>query len=184
MFCPNCGKETIEGARFCSNCGAGLSRASDGQTVAPTAVRPDLKSATDRQYAGFWRRLAAYIIDHILLGLVGWFLIVAGMSGFGGISAISIFAFIPMIFSWYLVRWLYFSLMENSVTQATLGKMALGIIVTDNSYNRISFGRATGRFFAKLISQYTIYIGYIIIAFTKKKQGLHDMIASTLVIIK
>jgi uncharacterized RDD family membrane protein YckC len=82
------------------------------------------------------------------------------------------------------VRWLYFSLMESSAKQATLGKMALGIIVTDGSYNRISFGRATGRFFAKLISNITICIGYIIIAFTSQKQGLHDIIAGTLVIIK
>jgi uncharacterized RDD family membrane protein YckC len=74
--------------------------------------------------------------------------------------------------------------MESSSKRATLGKMALGIIVTDLEGKRISFGRATGRFFSKILSGIIIYIGFIMVAFTDKKQGLHDMIAGTLVIAK
>ena len=81
-----------------------------------------------------------------------------------------------------VVSWLYFALLESSPKQATLGKMALGIKVTDLDGNRISFGRATGRFFAKIISGVILMIGYIMAAFTAKKQALHDIIASTLVI--
>ena len=74
--------------------------------------------------------------------------------------------------------------MEASSKQGTLGKMVLGIIVTDEAGNRISFGRATGRYFGKILSSLILLIGYIMIAFTKKKQGLHDLLASTLVVKK
>ncbi len=81
-------------------------------------------------------------------------------------------------------QWLYFALMESSVKQGTLGKMALGIIVTDANGNRISFGRATGRYFGKIISGAILCIGYIMAGFTEKKQALHDMIAGCLVVNK
>jgi uncharacterized RDD family membrane protein YckC len=74
--------------------------------------------------------------------------------------------------------------MESSKYQSTLGKAVLGIKVTDLKGNRISFGRASGRFFAKIISSLTLGVGYIMIAFTEKKQGLHDMIAECLVVKK
>lgn len=72
--------------------------------------------------------------------------------------------------------------MENSATQGTLGKLALGIKVTDLNGRRIGFGRATGRHFGKFISTLTLLIGYIMVAFTQKKQGLHDMMAGCLVV--
>jgi len=72
--------------------------------------------------------------------------------------------------------------MESSVWQATLGKKTLGLRVTDLQGNRISFGRASGRFFGRIISGLTLFIGYIMAGFTEKKQALHDIIASCLVI--
>jgi uncharacterized RDD family membrane protein YckC len=80
--------------------------------------------------------------------------------------------------------WLYAALMESSDFQATLGKMAVGIRVTDMDNQRISFGRASGRHFAKWISSLILLIGYIMAGFTDKKQALHDMIANTLVVKK
>ena len=77
---------------------------------------------------------------------------------------------------------LYFVLMESSAKQATLGKMALGLVVVDVDGNRISFLRALGRYFAKILSGIILLIGYIMVGFTERKQGLHDMIASTLVV--
>jgi uncharacterized RDD family membrane protein YckC len=74
--------------------------------------------------------------------------------------------------------------MESSSKQATLGKLALGIVVTDLNGNRISFGRATGRYFGKIVSGMIFAIGYIMAGFTEKKQALHDMIASCLVVLK
>ncbi len=77
--------------------------------------------------------------------------------------------------------WLYFALQESSEHQATLGKRALNIYVTDLQGRRISFGQATGRHFGKIISGFILGIGYMMAGFTEKKQGLHDIMASTLV---
>jgi uncharacterized RDD family membrane protein YckC len=78
--------------------------------------------------------------------------------------------------------WLYFALMESSAKGATLGKMALGLRVTDLSGNRISFGRATGRYFGKIVSGMIFSIGYIMAGFTQQKQALHDIMAGCLVV--
>ena len=77
--------------------------------------------------------------------------------------------------------WLYEAFMESSSYQATLGKMIFGMRVTDLNGNRISFERATGRHFAKWLSGLALGIGYIMVAFTERKQGLHDLLAGTLV---
>ena len=81
-----------------------------------------------------------------------------------------------------MVNWLYSALMESSAKQATVGKLALGIIVTDMEGRRIGFGKATGRHFAKFLSALILGIGFIMVAFTQRKQGLHDILAGTLVI--
>ena len=92
------------------------------------------------------------------------------------------------LFHIFLIRtvlnWLYYALLESSAWQATLGKKALGLEVTDMQGLRIRFGRATGRFFAKIISSIILFMGFIMAGFTEKKQALHDMIAGTLVIRK
>jgi len=148
------------------------------------------------KYAGFWRRFAAYLIDAILFWIVifvigGYFgLADVELSGTMGTSTAqysrqadaSESAQLIFALAIIVVSWLYFALLESSAKQGTLGKMALGIKVTDLDGNRISFGRATGRFFAKIISGMILMIGYIMAAFTAKKQALHDIIASTLVI--
>ncbi|MCI5227953.1 MAG: RDD family protein [Candidatus Electrothrix sp. AX2] len=84
----------------------------------------------------------------------------------------------------FVLPWLYSAFTESSVWQATLGKKALGIQVTDNDGDQISFWRATGRHWSKIISGIILCIGFIMVAFTKRKQGLHDMIAGTLVVKK
>jgi uncharacterized RDD family membrane protein YckC len=81
-----------------------------------------------------------------------------------------------------LVNWIYEAALESSSYQATLGKMALGLKVTDLEGRRISFARATGRHFAKILSGLMFFIGFIMAGFTQRKQALHDMIAGTLVV--
>ena len=83
-----------------------------------------------------------------------------------------------------ILNWIYYAVMESSSTQATLGKMALGIKVVDLEGHRISFTKATGRYFGKFISLLILFVGFIMVAFTKKKQGLHDIMAGCLVIDK
>lgn len=146
-------------------------------------------------YAGFWKRFVAYILDQIIIGIIGFF-IIAPFFALVGISLFSsdfevtdefiftvIMGYFSVIILAFTAEWLYFALME-SLKGATLGKMALGIIVTDLNGNRISFGRATGRYFAKILSSLTLLVGYIMAGFTEKKQALHDIIAGCLVINK
>lgn len=83
-----------------------------------------------------------------------------------------------------VIAWLYSAVMESSPAQATLGKMAMGIKVTDLDGRPISFGRATGRHFGKIISGLLLLIGYIMAAFTERKQALHDIMAGCLVVRK
>jgi uncharacterized RDD family membrane protein YckC len=157
------------------------------------------------KYAGFWLRFAAYIIDQFVIGIAGLIIavpIILGIIVFGinldGIKNSSDFftqngllmvgGIIGMIVLAILIsvvmKWLYYALMESSKFGGTLGKMAVSIKVVDMEGNRISFGRATGRYFSRIITNLTLLIGYIIAGFTEKKQALHDIIASCLVIQK
>ncbi|MCO5176761.1 MAG: RDD family protein [Thermomicrobiales bacterium] len=121
-----------------------------------------------KSYAGFWQRAAAAVIDGIIVW-VGLAALVGTLDDLG-------------FFLGLVGVWLYFSLQESSSYQATLGKRALGIIVADQFGVPLTFGRATGRFFAKYLSGMFFGIGYLIAAFTARKQALHDMIASTIVL--
>jgi uncharacterized RDD family membrane protein YckC/Tfp pilus assembly major pilin PilA len=86
--------------------------------------------------------------------------------------------------SW-IIGWLYFAFLHSSERQASLGKRALGIKVVTPSGERIGFGRATGRYFAYLFNSiFTLGIGFVIAAFTARRQSLHDMMAGTLVVTR
>ena len=131
-------------------------------------------------YGGFWIRVVAYLIDGILLTIV------CGVVE--RILGIDIFAsdwehYDPTANLISLViGWLYFALLESSPRGATVGKMAMGLRVVTGSGQRLSFMNATGRYFAKILSGIIAGIGFIMIAFTDRKRGLHDIIADTLVI--
>jgi len=138
-------------------------------------------------YADFGKRFGAAIIDGTLVIIAAWLLwtLLVWITGERSsnpttqldIFAIGVIVILILIFS-------YFTIMESSSKQATLGKMAAAIIVTDREGRKISFLTATGRYFAKYISMILLLIGYIMIAFTEKKQGLYDIIAETLVVVK
>jgi uncharacterized RDD family membrane protein YckC len=126
-------------------------------------------------YAGFWRRVAAVLLDGLIIGAVTAPFTVGMSSGNRYSTTASSISTV--------VWWLYSALMESSAKQATLGKMALGIRVTDLDGNRIGFGKATGRHFAKILSALILGIGFLMAAFTEKKQALHDILAGTLVVL-
>ncbi|BDW11447.1 hypothetical protein PSHI8_15300 [Polynucleobacter sp. SHI8] len=137
------------------------------------------------RYAGFWIRFVAYIIDTFILSTV---LILLGTiwslkNDDSSVDLATTIAQSGMVLSIsFFLHWFYFAIMESSESQATLGKKILGLKVTDEFGQRMSFGRATGRYFSKFISSLILGIGYIMAAFTDRKQALHDKIASTLVI--
>ena len=135
-------------------------------------------------YAGFWLRLCSYVIDSIILAGFGFLiglLLGALMPEFTGYvlsNKIQIFWNVLTI----LIGWVYYAGMESSSKQATLGKLALGLKVVDSKKRPISFLRASGRFFGKILSGIILGIGFIMIGFTKKKQGLHDILAGCLIV--
>ena len=139
------------------------------------------------QYAGYWRRFTAFVIDAILFSVVQTVISVAVIGGvmttMPGEEA-AVVAVIAINLAMFTVMWLYFALMESSSLQGTLGKMMVGVVVTDVNGDRISFGRASGRYFAKGVSAVILMIGYVMAAFTERKQALHDIIAGCLVIRK
>ncbi len=128
------------------------------------------------RYAGFWIRLLAYIIDAVILGAISFPLIqVLSSMGIGDHSTnvLSI-----------AISWMYFAVFESSTWMGSPGKKALGLIVTDEQGQQLSVGRATRRYFAKILSALLLGIGFFMIAFTARKQGLHDKIFHTLVVKK
>jgi uncharacterized RDD family membrane protein YckC len=154
-------------------------------------------------YAGFWLRFAAYLIDYIIIGIGNIVLTIPAIAaivwisgGFdrvedlkeifkdnnlqnfsliiGIITLLSLFSFV--------FKWLYYALFESSKYNGTFGKIAVGIRVLDYQGNGISFGRASGRYFARIITNLTLLIGYIMAGFTEQKQALHDMVAGCIVV--
>lgn len=144
---------------------------------------------TNTNYAGFWRRFGALLIDFLILMVPTYFLAtlfgddprdrVNHTTGEVEVQYFTVYNAVS-----FLINWLYFALLESSPRQATFGKQALGLYVTDTEGRRITFIKATLRYFGKVISSLTIGIGYIMAAFTARKQALHDIIASTLVLRK
>jgi len=202
FFCNKCGAQNTAGAQFCNRCGAPTG---PGPGAVPAGVSgsgsPGVYSAPYNAqaasypggvpavgYGGFWIRVVAAIIDAIILRVVvAPFSMIFGGLGLAGGMMTGLphighvlgggVTFILLLFG----SWLYEAFMESSSYQATLGKMIFGLKVTDLNGNRISFERATGRHFAKWLSGLILCIGYIMVGFTERKQGLHDLLAGTLV---
>ena len=154
-------------------------------------------------YGGFWIRAVAFIIDSIILSspltlismpLLGYgmFPVISYMEEYNQTQTISpemaaaLFLFMGIIALFQLISlvvfWLYFALFESSSKQATWGKQICGLRVTDGHGQRISFARASGRTFAKILSYAIMYIGFMMAGWTKEKRALHDFIAGTRVI--
>jgi len=135
------------------------------------------------RYAGFWKRLAAYLIDVTLIYIVEGVLAVGVLlMGPHEINVVAIiYAFINFMLVSAALAWAYFALFESSPMQGTVGKYALGIYVTDRHGDPIGFWRATARYWLKPLSSLSLMVGWIMVAFTPRKQALHDLIAGTLV---
>ncbi len=137
----------------------------------------------DTQFGGFWRRALAVGIDFFVMVIpillvstllrVSIFFVTAI-----DLNLLNLIESIVTLCMW----WLYYSLFHSSSWQATLGKRALRLKVVDLDGHRISFARASGRFFAQYLSALTFCIGYMLAGWTKRKRSLHDMIAKTYVI--
>jgi uncharacterized RDD family membrane protein YckC len=205
VFCSKCGAALAAGTAFCTSCGTPTGQVAyagaPSAMVSPHASVGAIAYATNVVYAGFWLRFVALLIDRIILGFATFalfiplFLMMGGMAmleslprhNFDRFEPGQVAALVTLILSLVgaavIVNWLYFAYLESGEKQATWGKQAMSIYVTDLSGNRVTFGRASGRFFAKIITGLIpLGIGYIMAGFTERKQALHDMIASCLVL--
>jgi uncharacterized RDD family membrane protein YckC len=152
----------------------------------------------DVVYAGFFLRALAYIADGFLLLLIMLPVLIGFVWMTGAADDATLKALVTAVKNinrnptaglmlrllLACVAWLYFAYQESGGAQATLGKRFLGLVVTDTNGQRISFARASGRHFGKIVSQMMFLIGYIMAGVTERKQALHDMMASCLVVIK
>jgi uncharacterized RDD family membrane protein YckC len=196
--CWQCEQIETTSRKYCQNCGSSYDAAIPikGRITTPNAVptvSPALRevqmanmrglvSTQDVNYAGFWVRFGAHIIDSLVLAIgIGTMSVVLGFTA--GFSHMNSGLASLMISGLALLGiWFYFAGMESSEYQATCGKMTFGLQVTDTEGRRLSFWRATGRYFAQYLSAIPFNLGYLIIGFTEKKQGLHDILAGTVVV--
>lgn len=193
VFCSKCGAQNGAGAAFCQQCGAGLGT---GLAAAPAASPVVYSQGVPvAGYGGFWIRFVAFIVDSIIVRVVAIPFVLALTAlgilhhGLGVVHmenptpeqvATLLAAGLGTAIVFVVVHWLYEALLTSSEWQATLGKKMLNLRVTDEAGNRISFSRASGRYFAKFLSSF-LFIGFIMAAFTDRKRALHDILAGTLV---
>ena len=202
VFCSKCGAQNFATAQLCQKCGGslsvGLAPMPPATPARAYAAAPAVAYAAvpTSRYGGFWLRLLAHLIDHVILGIVAaplFFILVLPVivrvvndaernqePSPEMIVAIlsSVFIYVVLAFAG---QWLYEALLTSSSWQGTVGKRVLQLKITDELGNRIGFGRATGRFFAKILSSMFFCIGFIMVGLTDRKRGLHDMLAATLV---
>jgi uncharacterized RDD family membrane protein YckC len=223
VYCSKCGSLVEDGAAFCQACGypaqatasaGGLPMGASSAAALPSGYDPSAYPAASQaippvvyaqpivQYAGFWLRVVAYLIDSVVMGVAFMalfipFAILTGLTAvlgnihpgedprdvgavLGGTFFLGLFTVVSLAF---LGGWLYHAKMESSSWQATLGKKALNLRVTDLYGARISFARASGRHFAKLITGLIpLGVGFMLAGLTERRQALHDMIAGCLVL--
>jgi uncharacterized RDD family membrane protein YckC len=203
MFCPKCGKETDASGKFCQWCGADI-----GSVPAPVspAITPEEEDGPDiGVYAGLGRRFVAFIVDMIIILLFD--LVAMAVLGLTRGIQNSYFYFVQHIavdtlttegtmaamlgsviaaygITLIVIPWLYFGGFESSRSQATPGKLLMHIVVTDMTGNKPTFARVTLRHFAKFVSTLIIFVGFLMIGLTQKRQGLHDKIAGCLVLLQ
>lgn len=186
--CAECGKAFDKGemirhgeAWVCAACKpVFLQKLSEGVEPVTGAMR----------YAGFWIRFAAKLVDGIIMGVLLGLPMIAIMASMGALedpseepsdTAVLIQLMFQII---YFVAYGAYSIFFIGKYGATLGKMACKIKVVDATGTKIGYGRATGRFFAEILSGLIFYIGYIMVAFDDQKRALHDRICNTRVIYK
>lgn len=183
------------------------SRASFPPSGSPTKEQRDWAAGSTEpmKFAGFWKRVIASIVDYLIILFINLILLLILVYGFG-FTMTALFA-VPVTeeeafvagfmggfmgyFVWcfvsVLVWWLYYAIMESSRCQGTLGKMLLGIYITDQSGKRIGVGQASGRYFLKVLLYSVPLLGFVdcvMVAVTEKKQAWHDMPVGCLVLSK
>jgi uncharacterized RDD family membrane protein YckC len=188
IACEGCGKSIPKGYLICPSCrhkigtvpvpkspaNPAVSNQSPVQT--PFKPQPANLGHGSVTYAGFWIRFLASCVDSLILGAVYlslyfFFLFSAGQ--LAEFLAAAFYAVVSLFYEGYFVSRGWY---------ATPGKRALKLQVLDTHLQPVSFGVAMGRSFLKYVSLFTFGIGFIMAAFTTRKQALHDIMIRTVVI--
>ena len=182
MYCAQCGQWIADGEDACSRCGAPAHGPAVGTIAGEAVEAAAAPSAPPVQYAGFWRRVWAGLVD----GLVMFFptAIVRVLFGENALSASSPLtdpAALRAMLVNLLLYWLYCAVLESSAAQGTLGQQLLGLRVRDLQLRRISFVRATARNVSQWLSLFTCCVGYLLNLWTSRRQTLHDLIAGCVI---
>jgi uncharacterized RDD family membrane protein YckC len=200
LTCEKCDGEIPDGSSVCPRCQTPVSVAQIGPVYVPLSTQPpevipairELAALPPRPaFAGFWLRAVAYLIDTVLISLV--FGLIASLypstfikypdaatTSLASLPQLTPIAFVITI----TATWFYYTVFEASIWQATPGKRVMKLYVSDLSGRRLTFARAAARNLAKMISSLTFLVGYLVAGFTEKKQALHDILASCLVLRK
>lgn len=197
MYCQSCGAEARSSFKFCPVCGnskfgPGLHQPSP--SLIPSGGRPNSGSGTQlthsptsidvsaMQYAGFWRRAASLLLDMLFISIlvipVGF---VFGLLGEDKLEGALLVLFWLSIIA---LVYLYYTLQESGPKQATWGKQIMGLVVSDMQGKKISFGKASARYFARGLSQLPLHLGYVLMLFTERKQTLHDKLSGSVVLYR
>jgi uncharacterized RDD family membrane protein YckC len=172
MVCSACGTQSSEGAQFCAKCGIRLEGG-----AAPT--RPA------RIHAGFWRRYTAGMIDLAVLGGVTFVAAIVALALYEqSVSYDTNQILLTGIISLALFIWAYFAIGESQPGWGTVGKRLMGITVVNKDGGPLGVWRATVRLFARIISALPLLLGFLLPAFTSKRQAPHDMISGALVVAR
>ena len=201
MYCTNCGAHNPDAAKYCQQCGGALP--GSAPEFAPPVPPMTAPPAPAVHYAGFWRRFLAHVIDRLILGVINALLVLLfflnvlrniadlctsncdlDLIAFPATLVSLLLSVVWLAILVQVIYFLYCAGFESSRSQATPGKMALGIIVTDGRYQRITFARALGRNLGKIISGLILMIGFIMAGLTARKQALHDLLADCVVILR
>ncbi|WP_052342602.1 RDD family protein [Bacillus sp. EB01] len=192
--CPDCETEREEGESYCQTCGYHFKAHSvvrpypnhmEGREGFTYTSEPNygnqgytLFAPEHVRFANFGERVVASLIDYVVTYIVGY--LIGYLVGFLFVSVQSqnFYTLLGLI-----IGLAYKAGMESSAKQATLGKLAMGLKVINKSGERISFARATGRYFANYLNVFpTFFVGFLMVLWTKEKRALHDFVAGTLVV--
>jgi len=188
--CASCGSPALPDGEFCLFCGDVLTESGRHIAVRLQGSTTIVPITEGREYAGFWRRVWAGLIDvslEIIVALVISVLIDLGFSlvgrvfGIGHESAAYVtgFTFIVLL---AVGGWLYAALSESSPSRATIGKRIMHLQVVSADGERLNFGQASVRHVMKFLSLFTLGIGFLMAGFSKRRQALHDLPNDCLVI--
>ncbi len=164
-------------------------------TLVNLPLKPTNEATTNEAplpYAGFILRFFAFLVDSVILGFIPFLLVIPEVMPAIDLETVSTKQLIAMLvesslltyLAFFVIHWLYFAIMESSKLQATLGKLMLGLKVSNIHGQRVTFLKSTARYVWRLLSVLTLFLGFVLAGFTSKKQTLHDLLAGCLVLKK